>query len=134
MNFSADLSDNITQEFYRLEPHLNDAVSSFVWEIERTEHMQEERQGAARAQVRSKYYVGFEGFYPEEVRALNCSHLGKLTCMKGTVTRTTEVRPELIMGVFRCKGCDTLSPKIPQQFKYTEPKKCRRVNCDSNRW
>lgn len=52
----------------------------------------------------------------------------------GTVTRTTQVRPELVVGVFRCKFCDRLSKPIEQQFKYTEPKKCLNMNCDSKSW
>lgn len=53
---------------------------------------------------------------------------------KGTVTRTTEVRPELLKGVFKCLGCQLPSPPIEQQFKYTEPRKCATMNCASNRW
>jgi DNA replication licensing factor MCM6 len=60
--------------------------------------------------------------------------LGTLLCLRATVTRTAEVRPELTIGVFRCRACDQLSMPIRQQFKYTEPKKCKTSNCDSNRW
>ena len=54
--------------------------------------------------------------------------------MRGTVTKTTEVRPELVSGVFRCKYCNRYSKPIQQQFKYTEPKKCYGENCDSKAW
>ena len=65
---------------------------------------------------------------------MKCEKLGQLTAFKGTVTRTTEVRPELVSGVFRCLGCQQPSDPIEQQFKYTEPKKCRTMNCASNKW
>lgn len=68
------------------------------------------------------------------LRDMKSIKLGKLTCMRGTVTKTTEVRPELIVGVFRCKYCNRFSKPVEQQFKYTEPKKCAGNNCDSRAW
>ena len=34
--------------------------------------------------------------------------VGKLSCFSGTVTRTSEVRPELYLGAFRCLDCNTV--------------------------
>ena len=65
---------------------------------------------------------------------MKCSKLGQLTAFKGTVTRTTEVRPELVIGVFRCLGCLLPSDPVEQQFRYTEPKRCRTVNCNCSKW
>jgi len=70
----------------------------------------------------------------QTVRDLKCGLLGKLRSFKGTITRTTEVRPELIKGVFRCRECGALSAPIIQQFKYTQPKRCTTVNCDKSSW
>ena len=36
----------------------------------------------------------------------------KLVSISGTITRTTEVRPELIMGSFRCLSCNFLNKNI----------------------
>lgn len=47
----------------------------------------------------------------------------------GTVTRTSEVRPELFMGCFRCLECGELVRNVEQQFKYTEPLKCPATVC-----
>lgn len=44
--------------------------------------------------------------------------------IQGTVTRTTEVKPELINGSFKCKVCDTINRGVEQQFKFTEPVRC----------
>lgn len=33
-----------------------------------------------------------------------------------------------------CKECQQMSPPVPQQFKYTEPKKCMNSNCDRKLW
>ncbi|KAF9425220.1 MCM DNA helicase complex subunit mcm6 [Entomortierella beljakovae] len=39
------------------------------------------------------------------IRDLRMSRLGKLMSISGTVTRTSEVRPELVYGTFTCKDC-----------------------------
>lgn len=46
--------------------------------------------------------------------------IGKLSAISGTVTRTSEVRPELVYGSFTCLECKGLVKDVEQQFKYTE--------------
>lgn len=46
--------------------------------------------------------------------------IGKLSAISGTVTRTSEVRPELVFGTFICLECKGLVKDVEQQFKYTE--------------
>lgn len=48
------------------------------------------------------------------------NRLGKLMSISGTVTRTSEVRPELLYGTFTCKDCGGVMHNVEQQFKYTE--------------
>ena len=43
-----------------------------------------------------------------------------LLSVSGTVTRTSEVRPELLYGSFVCEVCGGIANEIEQQFKYTE--------------
>jgi DNA replication licensing factor MCM6 len=56
----------------------------------------------------------------QTIRNCKTSEIGKLMSIHGTVTRTSQVRPELIAGTFRCLDCRTLNSLIKQQFKYTE--------------
>lgn len=49
----------------------------------------------------------------------------------GTVTRTSEVRPELFMGCFRCLECGTIIRNVEQQFKFTEPSMCPVETCQN---
>lgn len=47
----------------------------------------------------------------DEVKALRdvrSSHIGKLISISGTVTRTTDVKPELLYGTFTCDVCGTV--------------------------
>jgi DNA replication licensing factor MCM6 len=59
-----------------------------------------------------------------KVRELKMNQLGALVAINGTVTRTSDVVPELLYGRFQCRECDTLSGYIEQQFKFTEPSVC----------
>ena len=40
-----------------------------------------------------------------KIRDLKTGSLGRMMSIQGTVTRTTEVKPELFVGNFRCKIC-----------------------------
>ncbi|KAJ5893662.1 DNA replication licensing factor mcm6 [Penicillium taxi] len=58
------------------------------------------------------------------LRQLRTSQIGKLLSVSGTVTRTSEIRPELSLGTFICEGCRNVVPNVEQTFKYTEPTEC----------
>lgn len=54
------------------------------------------------------------------IRDLRTARIGQLMAISGTVTRTSEVRPELVFGAFVCQECRTTVGDVEQQFKYTE--------------
>jgi DNA replication licensing factor MCM6 len=49
----------------------------------------------------------------------------------GTVTRTTEVKPELLTGCFKCLECGLVNTNVEQQFKFTEPVRCEDEKCNN---
>lgn len=61
------------------------------------------------------------------LRELTTAEIGKLVSVTGVVTRTSEVRPELLQGTFRCLECGGVVKNVEQQFKYTEVSLCIRV-------
>ena len=63
------------------------------------------------------------------VRQLRTDQIGKLVSISGTVTRTSEVRPELALGTFICEACNTIVPNVEQIFRYTEPTICPNITC-----
>lgn len=66
------------------------------------------------------------------LRNLRSNTLGCLVSFKGTATRSSQVRPELCEGVFRCRDCGTRIANVAQDHKYTEPLFCPNDLC-SNR-
>ena len=59
-----------------------------------------------------------------KIRELRSAGLGRLGSIYGTVTRTTDTKPELIVGTFECQECHAVVRNVEQQFKYTEPVRC----------
>jgi DNA replicative helicase MCM subunit Mcm2 (Cdc46/Mcm family) len=62
-------------------------------------------------------------FVPMQVYGID--HIGDLKAegfvsVTGVVTRTSEVRPELLKGTFKCMECGGIIKNVKQQFKYTE--------------
>ena len=55
--------------------------------------------------------------------------VGALLAWKGTVTRTTEVRPELYLATFKCKDCGERARNVEQQFVLTYPMMCPAAAC-----
>jgi len=65
------------------------------------------------------------------LRLLGSKHIGKLVMVEGIIVRSTQVRPMVVRGAFRCKGCGTITyieqttPFLRQPVTCTDPA-CRR--------
>jgi DNA replication licensing factor MCM6 len=77
-----------------------------------------------------EFFVAIYNFSAvDRVRSIRTNKIGKLMCISGTVTRTSEVRPELFYGHFICKKCGTVHSFVEQQYHYTEPSVCKNPQC-----
>lgn len=63
------------------------------------------------------------------LRHLRTASIGHLLSVSGTVTRTSEVRPELFLATFTCEACRTVVSGVEQTFRYTEPTQCPNLTC-----
>jgi DNA replication licensing factor MCM6 len=105
-----ELAEAIQLEYHRFDPFLRQAAAEFA----KIDHC----------------FVAFYNVHPQHaVRDLRMDQIGRLVTVSGTVTRTSEVRPELLVGVFRCESCGLASDSIPQQFHFTKPPICRNPRC-----
>ncbi|KAH7649196.1 hypothetical protein FG379_001553 [Cryptosporidium bovis] len=76
------------------------------------------------------YTASFYGLrWVESLRTLRCEKLGKLTSLRGTITRTSDVRPELLRGCFECEICGCIVDNVLQQFVYSIPSVCPTKGC-----
>ena len=60
-----------------------------------------------------RYYMAIKNLDSvQKIRDMKTLYVGKLTAISGTITRTTEVRPELVLGNFRCLVCNAENNNI----------------------
>ncbi|KAJ2720840.1 MCM DNA helicase complex subunit mcm6 [Coemansia sp. Benny D115] len=124
MRFDERAAQALAENYLRLEPYLARAAQSVYNGL----HPPTEGSAESVTEVSVALY-GLPGV--QRVRELRADRIGALACIGGTVTRTSEVRPELLFGVFRCGECGALCGPVAQQFKYTEPSVCDNPVCQN---
>lgn len=65
------------------------------------------------------------------IRDIRTEKIGSLMSILGTVTRSSEVRPELYKASFTCDSCSAIIEGVEQVFKYTEPTACPSADCQN---
>ncbi|KAF2121351.1 MCM2/3/5 family-domain-containing protein [Lophiotrema nucula] len=144
----------VASEYYRFLPYMVRALHNLIAKYE-PKYFREHRQPTSTSSVTATSQAGnatSEGdsnnertpnqqtdklftlaFYNlplvSRVRQLRTESIGRLLSISGTVTRTSEVRPELSMATFVCEACNTVVPNVEQTFKYTEPTQCPNPVC-----
>ena len=122
VSHDVDLAEAIEGEFVRFEPFLRRAALEFM-----KLHHPELEGGKI-----STYFVALynaPSILP--VRSLRTGTVGRFVSISGTVTRSSDVRPELLVGSFRCKKCGLLAPPVMQQYHLTRPTLCRNPRCQN---
>ncbi|KAJ6515530.1 MCM2/3/5 family-domain-containing protein [Mycena sanguinolenta] len=126
------LADAIQKHYYRFLPYIRQALMNLVAEFE-PEYLKINPSAAntdsANLQSRDFNVAFYHLPLVSGIRNLRTEKIGTLLSISGTVTRTSEVRPELLSGSFVCEACGGLVEEIEQQFKYTEPALCPNLTC-----
>lgn len=121
-HFNEELLNVVVQSYYRFEPALKRAINEILRnqvELQLSSSSDTPLRPMREASVAIVNYPAVV-----KIRDLKTERIGELLSVSGTVTRTSEVRPELVSGTFRCVACGSLVRDIEQQFKYTEPDMC----------
>jgi DNA replication licensing factor MCM6 len=150
------LANGIMESYYRFLPFLTAALHNMIAKYE-PQYFREHRQPTASSQQHTSgaSNVGSSAATQSElgsktanqqtdklfsiafyhlplvsrVRALRARNVGQLLSISGTVTRTSEVRPELAQATFVCEACRSVVPDVEQTFRYTEPTQCPNATC-----
>lgn len=148
------LADAIANQYYRFQPYLTKALHNLIAKYE-PQYFREHRQLGSHSSQASTSAMAVDSTEPDSLaektryqqtdkvfslafynlplvsrlRSLRTGQIGKLLSISGTVTRTSEVRPELAMGTFICESCNSICSDIEQTFKYTEPAVCPNPIC-----
>ncbi|OZJ05088.1 hypothetical protein BZG36_01375 [Bifiguratus adelaidae] len=129
-----ELAKALQEQYYRLLPFIKRATQNFV-----AQHVPDYaymNRGNLGQGATLEFSVAIYGLPPmTRIRELKSAKIGQLLKISGTVTRTSEVRPELVYGTFICQECNNPVKDIEQQFKYTEPTMCTTPMCNNrNQW
>eukprot|EP01135_Chromosphaera_perkinsii_P005821 Nk52_evm10s367 gene=Nk52_evmTU10s367 len=128
-SYSERLAEVIQMEYYRLEPFLRRAIQNYVKEHS-PDFLKDDKE-----QDREFWLSLYNCPTIQRVRELHSQKIGTFISISGTIVRSSEVRPELILGSFACVECRTVVHGIEQQFKYTEPAMCANIHCPNRtRW
>ncbi|KAI5077419.1 hypothetical protein GOP47_0007243 [Adiantum capillus-veneris] len=128
MLFDDALQAAIAEDFLRFEAFLSAAAKRFVLQHRPTYFMEEDPN-------KDVHLAFFNLPTVKKLRELGTAEIGKLVSVSGVVTRTSEVRPELLSGTFKCLDCGAVVKNVEQQFKYTQPIICVNATCSNrNRW
>jgi len=125
MQEDMELAEAIQSDYVRFEPFLRRAVQAFVLELH-----PELDDPSSSTPYNQTYFVAVHNLPTVlPVRNLRTDRIGRLASVSGTVTRTSEVRPELLVASFRCSKCGLVAENIQQQYHYTRPNLCRNPRC-----
>lgn len=131
--FDETLASTVQSQFYRMDPYLRKAVQNVVTEID-PEYLDLRVGSFGDSSITRSFWISWYGTQNVcRLRELRMNLLGQLVSISGTVTRTSDVRPELLFGTFQCRSCMTLIKDVEQEFKYTEPTTCPNPVCNNRK-
>ncbi|RCI08908.1 hypothetical protein L249_4929 [Ophiocordyceps polyrhachis-furcata BCC 54312] len=148
-SWNQSFADAVTGQYYRFLPFLTAALNNMMAKYV-PQYFREHRQPTASStaatqtdeatsrknehqQTDKLFALAFYNLsLVSRVRSLRAANIGSLLSISGTVTRTSEVRPELSSATFVCEDCRAIVPNVEQTFRYTEPTQCPNLLC-SNR-
>lgn len=133
------LAQAIAEQFYRFYPFLLRGLrnvlkkyapgllySSMLSNAINSGNLADDREGATNSNSSERIFqiAIFNLPTTNRIRDVCGEKIGSLAAISGTVTRTSEVRPELYKASFTCDICSAVVEGIEQVFKYTEPTSC----------
>ena len=126
-DYNDQLASILLEHYYRFEDAIRAALVLFVKKLDRAYAVDE------RSHNDRQFYLSFTNIGTvTKLRMIKPSSIGQLFAFEGTVTRTSDVFPELLKGFFKCKICGTEIPNVSQNFQYTEPTVCPSKSCNNH--
>ena len=94
-----DFATLVEDNYLRIEQSLRDALVEVIKSIDANALTTPESEPKV-------FHIGFLNFrVVDKLRELNSEKCGRLCGFSGTVLRTSDVKPELLVGTFRCLEC-----------------------------
>lgn len=114
----------------RLAEHLLEKPDEYLKHADNAAYAQLQIEDPEYAEKRGKVDVRITQLLePTHLRKLGSDHIMKLVMVEGIVVRSTPVRPMVMQGSFRCKGCGEIT-RINQSGEFLKaPFECPNPSC-----
>lgn len=124
----------VAQIFQRDVCRFEPIISNVLKDFSITLCNDETKTKVENAKLENRNFVFTIKKYPSllKLRDLPSSQIGSLVALRGQVTRTTEIHPELIFGAFQCQECFH-KQTVVQQYRYTTPTACANNTCNNRK-
>lgn len=122
-NFNVQLSIAIIEEYVRVYPYLNDAVSNILWEKMKLSNTNDPEKFMKKHRfIKRQCFVSFYNVPTyHELNSLNSTHFGTLIRVRAQVVQVNPVQPELSIGQFQCFECMHLIKNIHFENQFLNP-------------
>ena len=102
-----EFMENLVRSFNKYEPNMRNGLKRFM-----AAYGYNNDENA----IKKSYFSIAIYNLPQitQIRQLRTLNLGRLMSIYGTVTRTTDAKPELILGTFRCMECSNYVVNVEQ--------------------
>ena len=130
----SELALAIESEFYRFEVCARAGAKRAYREVyERSVGAARDGPAGGDPVDAKNLFVCFRNLHRDaaKLRDLRSDKVGSLVRCRGVVTRTSDVRPELLVGSFLCLKCGLQADDVEQQLRYTTPTICRNPQCNN---
>lgn len=120
------------QDTHGVSQSVDNAASSSVRDVSGTGNATGAGSTNSPDQTERVFQISFYNLPTvHRIRDIRSEKIGSLLSISGTVTRTSEVRPELYKASFTCDMCRAIVDNVEQAFKYTEPSFCPNPSCEN---
>ena len=132
--YDSELACALEEEFARFDSCVRKAAKSALMEVRAAAGVTDEVLEGESLWDTSEIFVAFHSLKrpARTLRELKSATIGKLLVARATVTRSTETRPELLIGCFQCLKCGTGGLLVEQQLRYTLPTVCSNPQCENS--
>lgn len=142
LKYDSTLAQTIVEQYYRFNPFLLKGLKSLLKKYapsllymnllgnQEDNYGSEESSSTSSLANERVFQISFYGLPTLfRIRDIRTEKIGSLMTILGTVTRSSEVRPELYKASFTCDICAASIEGVEQVFKFTEPTSC--PSCDN---
>eukprot|EP00592_Proboscia_alata_P015877 CAMPEP_0194395810 /NCGR_PEP_ID=MMETSP0174-20130528/124631_1 /TAXON_ID=216777 /ORGANISM="Proboscia alata, Strain PI-D3" /LENGTH=472 /DNA_ID=CAMNT_0039191787 /DNA_START=19 /DNA_END=1434 /DNA_ORIENTATION=+ len=128
---STDLGDAIQMEYERMEYYLRESLRDFMDDLFPNLYALLGARDSSNSWFPCVGFYNIPAVHRYPIRGLRMQTLGSLVSVTGTITRTTDVRPELLYATYLCSLCGLSSPPLHQEYCLTKPLICQNTQCRS---